>query len=665
MLVRLSRASTFTAATSASMLMQPRLALPLPNVCGTLVSSRSSCAASGCHPHVLMRWAQAQQQMLGRLSVRMHATKQAGPRSAEVPAPQQPRGSSARMSMRSLGLPSLLVLIPGGLLLLALLTLAAAPAALAADFGAQAALRLLTSSLSADATVEKINISWTGPCSIEGLALTPAATNTSPAQAAASGSDMSNGLNSSSGSGGGSGGVDSSSSGSSSEGDNGGSGGRGVSSNGFGGGRGSGSGQDSTQPAFKARRISTETGLLQLLMGKRGPVSVEGASVDAMLNSAGEFRVLTLLPASPDKPVLRRKPLPVDSALRRAVKVPLSGGVQLPDGFRITLRDSTVTLPAPYREIAGGPIEAHWSQGSEVLTQAAGLKSPATGAEPFEVSVTSPNASARGHGWVLPPASTGGGASTLQLSDPGTASLRYSPALAEYGLGLLNPLLGDAVSLEDSGTVDISVEPRGLRWPADDVTVRVQPLQLTVQRSPILRSLLSTLAVADKSLGKINTVNIRTAELEAVVSQAGPVTTRRTDLLLSGHSGQGGVHLVAWGSVDSQIDGPVEITLGVGSDTLQRLGITIPADQVLPIAVRGTSDAYSVDWAAATSKILALVARERSLGSGGADDQPDFTSWGGFARELIKRGVAEADKAMVVTVPAPPLRHPLPWEEGR
>lgn len=148
MLVRLSRASTFTAATSASMLMQPRLALPLPNVCGTLVSSRSSCAASGCHPHVLMRWAQAQQQMLGRLSVRMHATKQAGPRSAEVPAPQQPRGSSARMSMRSLGLPSLLVLIPGGLLLLALLTLAAAPAALAADFGAQAALRLLTSSLS-------------------------------------------------------------------------------------------------------------------------------------------------------------------------------------------------------------------------------------------------------------------------------------------------------------------------------------------------------------------------------------------------------------------------------------------------------------------------------------------------------------------------------------
>lgn len=46
---------------------------------------------------------------------------------------------------------------------------------------------------------------------------------------------------------------------------------------------------------------------------------------------------------------LRRRPLPVDSALRRAVKVPLIGDAQLPGGFHITLRDSTVTLPGPYR----------------------------------------------------------------------------------------------------------------------------------------------------------------------------------------------------------------------------------------------------------------------------------------------------------------------------
>lgn len=46
--------------------------------------------------------------------------------------------------------------------------------------------------------------------------------------------------------------------------------------------------------------------------------------------------------------------------------------------------------------------------------------------------------------------------------------------------------------------VRFDVEPEGLRWPASSISVRVQPLRLTVQRSPILRSLLATLAAADR-----------------------------------------------------------------------------------------------------------------------------------------------------------------------
>ncbi len=37
---------------------------------------------------------------------------------------------------------------------------------------------------------------------------------------------------------------------------------------------------------------------------------------------------------------------------------------------------------------------------------------------------------------------------------------------------------------------------------------------------------------------------------------------------------------MAWGFVDSQVDGPVEITLGIPADALLRLGITIPSNQV-------------------------------------------------------------------------------------
>ncbi len=60
---------------------------------------------------------------------------------------------------------------------------------------------------------------------------------------------------------------------------------------------------------------------------------------------------------------------------------------------------------------------------------------------------------------------------------------------------------------------------------------------------------------------------------------------------------------------------------------------------------------------------MTLLAKERSRSSS-PGEQPDFTSWGGFAKELLKRAVSEADRAVVVTMPAPPLRHPLPWEEG-
>lgn len=70
--------------------------------------------------------------------------------------------------------------------------------------------------------------------------------------------------------------------------------------------------------------------------------------------------------------------------------------------------------------------------------------------------------------------------------------------LCRYGLSLLNPLLGDAVSLEQSGRIELTFAPDDLTYPAAETTVRMQPLRLTVSRSPLLQQLLATLAVADR-----------------------------------------------------------------------------------------------------------------------------------------------------------------------
>lgn len=210
------------------------------------------------------------------------------------------------------------------------------------------------------------------------------------------------------------------------------------------------------------------------------------------------------------------------------------------------------------------------------------------------------------------------------------------------------------MSLQQGGRVHLTFAPDGMTYPTTSTTVQMQPLRLTVARSPLLRQLLATLSLADRwapraaaspflleavhlvfasdchanrnfptampigtmlhgsgdggnqdthslyrtstrrlqgrvkagralhiaisslndasrapvapvlysrssspgilsihlhdaplngcgrSIGKIDTLNIWTAPLQAEISEAGPVRTRRTDLLLNGKSGQGG-----------------------------------------------------------------------------------------------------------------------------
>ena len=54
------------------------------------------------------------------------------------------------------------------------------------------------------------------------------------------------------------------------------------------------------------------------------------------------------------------------------------------------------------------------------------------------------------------------------------------------------------MSLQQSGRIELAFEPDDLTYPAAETTVRMQPLRLSVGRSPLLRQLLATLAVVDK-----------------------------------------------------------------------------------------------------------------------------------------------------------------------
>ena len=62
----------------------------------------------------------------------------------------------------------------------------------------------------------------------------------------------------------------------------------------------------------------------------------------------------------------------------------------------------------------------------------------------------------------------------------------------------------------------------------------------------------------------------------------------------------------------------------------------------------------------ASAKLATLVARQRA---GGESTPADLTSAGGWAKELVRRALSEADKAAVITTAAPPLHEALPWEQ--
>jgi hypothetical protein len=488
------------------------------------------------------------------------------------------------MKLRSVGLPSLLLLLPAGLIAAALLAAAALPAAVSSDFGRQLAVRWLNAALPVEVSVDRIQLSWTGGAAVAGLQLAA---------------------------------------------------------------------RDSAgQSAVSAQSVSWDGGLLSLLRGQPAQISIKGLTLDGMLDDSGEFRILQLLPSN--KPARRRRPLPPSSSLKRAVRVGFTADAKLA-GYNVTVSDSHIVMPGPYREIAGGDVHISGWLGSAHAADAswaADVPKDAAGADPFAFSVTAPNAQLSASGWRT-------AAGALRLRQPAPASVSYTPALAEYFLSALNPLLGDAVSLQQSGRIELAFEPDDLTYPAAETTVRMQPLRLTVGRSPLLRQLLATLAVVDKTVGKLDALDIWTAPIDAVISEAGPVRTRRTDVLLTGRGGQGGVHLVFWGSIDSQIDGKVDVTLGLPADTLQRLGLSAPDGHVLPIAIGGTADSYKVDWTTASAKLATLVARQRT---GSSDTPADLTSAAGWAKSLMRRALSEADKATVITTPAPSLQGPLPWE---
>jgi hypothetical protein len=88
-----------------------------------------------------------------------------------------------------------------------------------------------------------------------------------------------------------------------------------------------------------------------------------------------------------------------------------------------------------------------------------------------------------------------------------------------------------------------------------------------------------------------------TSALEADIYKDGLIVSKRLDLIVGPDARNGqGIHLAAWGRVDTARGSAMDMTLGLPADSLRPLGLRDLADDyVFPLAVRGTSAAPQID----------------------------------------------------------------------
>ncbi|KAK9813117.1 hypothetical protein WJX72_009316 [[Myrmecia] bisecta] len=266
---------------------------------------------------------------------------------------------------------------------------------------------------------------------------------------------------------------------------------------------------------------------------------------------------------------------------------------------------------------------------------------------PMAVLLQSDNLCMEASGWRT---STG-----MLLRQPMSSSLAFTPALAKFALSKMHPLFSQVLRLEGQDSIRASCSPLEMHLPAECHTVRLEPMKLVLAGSGFVGGVLKLLNMrpgggepsSSEGVGKLQAW---TSVIEADVYRSGQVMSKRMDILLT--NGKLKIHVAMWGHVDTAHDNAVHMTLGIPAASLALAGIRgLPADFVLPIAVRGSSHKPEVHWVTATKQLADLMIQQQL-------NKPGFAVF----NRLLKRHGPEETQNLGKFPPAPPANHPLPWE---
>mmetsp|Transcript_24475 Transcript_24475/g.68064 ORF Transcript_24475/g.68064 Transcript_24475/m.68064 type:complete len:453 (-) Transcript_24475:37-1395(-) len=289
-------------------------------------------------------------------------------------------------------------------------------------------------------------------------------------------------------------------------------------------------------------------------------------------------------------------------------------------------------------------------------------KEPPPCAKAAGLLVTSQNFLIQSGAWQLPDGQ-------VQLMEPAFIKTKPTAAPVRRALARLSPLLANPTAetpdKKAGGYVRLQVGP----VPADDgrlllpalaYRLQLEPAKLALERTPLLDNVMWLLQ-SKPQLYKHDLIPAWTSLAEVIYdTRTGCVEARRMDAMI------GGVHLCTWGSFSG--DTGMDMTLGIPGDTIARLLLprqdrsAFDQSSVLQINVRGPTSSPKVDWAAASSHLVALMAQARAARLatiGAVAVNPESIA----DRLLVRLSemTAQHRRAGATLPAAPPPLAPFPW----
>ncbi len=242
----------------------------------------------------------------------------------------------------------------------------------------------------------------------------------------------------------------------------------------------------------------------------------------------------------------------------------------------------------------------------------------------------------------------------LTLEESLLAEITLSESLSHTFLQKTNPLSLDIVTSE--GPMTLTVEKEGFSFPLFPWNInaamvphaRIDLGKITCHNKGNLSSMLGLLKLAQFSREK--DLKLWFAPLDLSL-KSGIVDCDRTEILLDNL-----LDIATWGKIDLNRS-RVDAVLGIPASALETaFGLKgLPEDYVLQLPMKGPIGDVQIDTSKATAKIALLLAwKQGTSGAGGILGGPQGAAIGGLLGKLAQLPDAKN--------PAPPAKHPFPWE---